>query len=99
MPLPTSIWLVRRFAVLVRVDADPRIGLRRVGQAARRHTRRRARPSGRRTAGQAEADDQGAAALEERRARVLPLEKTGHVYAPAFAITAAAFWIAVRILG
>src|SRR3954465_2599433 len=47
-----------------------------------------------------EADDQRAAALDERpAAELLLVQKTSHVYAPPFAITAAAFWIAVRILG
>ena len=100
MPLPTSIWLVRRLTVLsglTRIQESTWAG---VGQAARRHARGRARPAGRRSAGEAEPDDQGAAALEERRAGELPLAGDSViVYAPAFAITAAAFWIAVRIRG
>ena len=40
-----------------------------------------------------------AAALDERRARELLVEKLGHGYFPPFAITAAAFWIAVKIRG
>ena len=47
----------------------------------------------------AEADDQRAAALDERLARELLVEHLGHGYFPPFAITAAAFWIAVRIRG
>ena len=46
-----------------------------------------------------EADDQRAAALDERLARELLVEHLGHGYFPPFAITAAAFWIAVRIRG
>ena len=63
---------------------------------------------------EAEADDERAAPAQERRARELTLGQYtcigGHVHqllrirrrghhAPAFAITAAAFWIAVRIRG
>ena len=44
-------------------------------------------------------DDQRAAALDERPARELLVEHLGHGYFPPFAITAAAFWIAVRIRG
>ena len=50
-------------------------------------------------AGESEADDQRTAALHERFTRELVLaQQPGH-HAPPFAITAAAFWIAVRILG
>ena len=48
---------------------------------------------------EAEADDQRAAALHERLARELLLVQEARHHAPPFAITAAAFWIAVRILG
>ena len=46
-----------------------------------------------------EADDQRAAALDERLARELLVQDLGHGYFPPFAITAAAFWIAVRMRG
>ena len=49
--------------------------------------------------GALKADDHRAAALEERLARELLVEHLGHGYFPPFAITAAAFWIAVRIRG
>jgi hypothetical protein len=45
---------------------------------------------------EAEADDERAAALHERLARELLVEHLGHGYFPPFAITAAAFWMAVR---
>ena len=50
-------------------------------------------------AGEREADDHRAAALDERLARELLVQDLGHGYFPPFAITAAAFWIAVRIRG
>src|SRR6201999_4495953 len=46
----------------------------------------------------AEADDQPAA-LDEGLARELLVHDLGHRYFPPFAITAAAFWIAVRMRG
>ena len=49
--------------------------------------------------GERESDDHRAAALDERLARELLVEHFGHDYFPPFAITAAAFWIAVRIRG
>ena len=46
-----------------------------------------------------EADEHRAAALDERLARELLVQHLRHGYFPPFAITAAAFWIAVRIRG
>src|SRR4029079_8106394 len=61
----------------------------RVGRAGRPGHRARDR----------ERDDERAATLHERLARELLLQQVGHGYFPPFAITAAAFWIAVRIRG
>ena len=54
---------------------------------------------GRPGADEAEADEHAARALDERLARELLVQQFGHGYFPPFAITAAAFWIAVRIRG
>ena len=82
-------------------DREPRVDLVDVGVVAGRvATGARRRLAGKGRAREAEPDDQRAAALDERLARELLLvQKTGHLYAPPFAITAAAFWIAVRIRG
>src|SRR5581483_7463357 len=90
----------------------PRVELRRVERPVRAELVRRAdarvleRVERRRRlarepcAERAEAEDDGTAALHERLARELLLvQEAGHPYAPPFAITAAAFWIAVRIRG
>jgi hypothetical protein len=86
-------------------DRDPRVDRVQVGQEVGRGAggERRVAGRGRSLAGggaeDAEADHERAAALDERLARkLLLMHETGH-HAPAFAITAAAFWIAVRILG
>ena len=60
---------------------------------------RRRRLAGGRSAGDREADDERAPSLDERLARELLLQHLGHGYFPPFAITAAAFWMAVRIRG
>ena len=87
---------------VVAVDRDPRVDLSRVRWTRDcPGVRRRGCLGivvGLRRAGQRETDDQRAAALDERLARELLLEHFGHGYFPPFAITAAAFWIAVRIL-
>ncbi len=67
-------------------------GCTRIGGRGGRLARDRSR--------EGEADDERPAALEERLARkLLLMQQTRHDYAPAFAITAAACWIAVRIRG
>ena len=92
-------------ARVLRRDRDPRVDLGQIRQVVvrgalverREAVRRRRLPGG---GSRSDGHDQRAAALDERLARELLLVKEArHVYAPPFAITAAAFWIAVRILG
>ncbi len=100
MPLPGSPWLVSTLTVLsalMRIH-ESSCRERRVVPGLRRRSGCTCL-SGKTGTGEAEADDHRAAALEERGARELLLEHLGHGYFPPFAITAAAFWIAVRILG
>src|SRR5205823_13988131 len=82
---------------VVRVDRQPRVDqslIRRNVRGVRSPCR-----AGERGAGEREADDQRAAALEEALARELALvHEAGH-HLPPFAITAAACLIAVRMRG
>ena len=98
VPLPISTWLVNRLAVLsglISMNESTWFvgGYCEFGDGT---MRRRVRARGTR---EAEADDEPAAGLHERLARELLVEHLGHGYFPPFAITAAAFWIAVRIRG
>src|SRR5262245_58506479 len=82
------------------MDRDPRVNLARVvGSIAR--VRAISSPRQRRHASRSRAkpDQQHAATLQERLARELLVHDLGHRYFPPFAITAAAFWIAVRMRG
>jgi hypothetical protein len=84
---------------VVGVDGDVRVDLRRVRQVARRGRGGGTRLAAETRSHDAEADDEGATALDERAARELLVEHLCHDYFPPFAITAAAFWIAVKIRG
>ena len=100
MPLPGSPWLVSTLTVLsALMRSHESSWVESTGCSRVRRRSGRARLAGSRRAGEAEADDQRAAALEERLARELLVQDLGHGYFPPFAITAAAFWIAVRIRG
>ncbi len=85
---------------VVRVDREERVDGIRVGRPGARERvdpRRCARGSG--LPDEADPDDQRTSAFQEALARELLLGNEARHHAPAFAITAAAFWIAVRILG
>ena len=83
---------------VVGVDPQPRVEpVQRRVVAGRRDGR--AGLARDRRAAEAETHDHRAAALDERRARELLVQHLRHRYFPPFAITAAAFWIAVRIRG
>src|SRR4051794_2412668 len=86
---------------VVGADRKPGIDLIRVkGPVARERADRRPPLLHTQTPRKTESDNQRAAALDERLAgELLLVKKARHGYAPPFAITAAAFWIAVRILG
>ena len=95
---------VRDDALVVLRDRDPRVDLGQVRQEVLRPAsverreavrRRRLAGSGRRD----DRDDKRAAALHEGLAGERLLGEEARHHAPPFAITAAAFWIAVRILG
>ena len=87
-----SAWIViQRVELVCRVGGQPLLEANGLSAAL-------ALPASRAPATR-EADDQRAAALDERLARELLLVRAALSSCTAFAITAAAFWIAVRILG
>ena len=98
IPFPTSIWLVLSVAALsARID-EPRVDLRHVGQVAADVDAARASPATPAPTRLKPTTSAPPPFRNDLRENSFSCIKPCH-HAPAFAITAAAFWIAVRILG